>query len=735
MSFATIEEARKIMNYYAIASRRGLKIEKVDRSRARYVCQVGCPCKCNISQDKKGASGFSIKNLISEHTCFPCYKNSRADSKTLAQYFKSKLQRDPKYTVKEMREELSTDFDLHVTKSKVKRTKVMILEKLDGSFMDDFNKLEAYGAELKKSNPGTDVEINISKDAFEQGIRKFLRMYICFNALKVGWKSGLRPLIGLDGTFLKDRIKGQVLVAVGQDSMNQFYPIAWAVVDKETTRTWSWFVELLKRSFDLKDGSGVPFISDMQKGLLDAMSNVLPAAHQRFCVRHIESNCLKKWRSGEMKKLMWWCAWSTYDEEFKDQLNRLGKLDADVAKDLISKPPRAWCRAYFDTQCKNTMVFNNFTESFNAWILEARGMPIIKMLEEIRIKVMTRLAENEDKVRHWKTEHSPQCMKLYNDYRAIAHGCTVNFNGDYGYEVSEADDRHTVNLEHIRCTCRLWDLSGIPCPHAINAFMHKKVVPKTQIHWFYSKEAYLLTYKHKMQLVRGIQFWNVDPTHAMEPPDMIKMIGRPTKKRDRTTDEARKRKGEWSSSRKGSIMTCSNCGEQNHNARGCYKAKGAEQISKKGKGKEKIGETSTETQQSSHASRSNSYEPEFGTQPSQQSAFQTQFDTQQSTTYGPDIGDDEDPILRQKTISEADILLAMRKSRMTPSTGGRRIQFTGDATGVSTPTNLPYSPTKITWRGKEVVTSNQLLNDARKKRIKIMARKGQGEPAPDSSEI
>jgi len=99
------------------------------------------------------------------------------------------------------------------------------------------------------------------------------------------------------------------------------------------------------------------------------------------------------------------------------------------------------------------------------------------------------------------------------------------------------------------------------------------------------------------------------------------------------------------------------------------------------------------------------------------------------------VTDNEDPILRPKTISEVDTLLAMRKSRMTPSTGGRRIQFTRDATGVSTPTNLPYSPTKIAWQGKEAVTCNQLLNDARKKRIKMMARKGQGEPAPDSSEI
>ena len=156
---------------------------------------------------------------------------------------------------------------------------------------------------------------------------------------------------------------------------------------------------------------------------------------------------------------------------------------------------------------------------------------------------MTRLAENEAKVRHWKTGYNPQCMKLYSDYRAIAHGCTVNFNGDHSYEVSVDDDRHTVNLEHTRCTCRLWDLSGIPCPHAINVFLHKKVVPETQIHWFYSKEAYLLAYKHKIQPVRRIQFWNVDPAHAMEPPDMIKTIERPKKKRDRKTDEARKRKG------------------------------------------------------------------------------------------------------------------------------------------------------------------------------------------------
>lgn len=123
------------------------------------------------------------------------------------------------------------------------------------------------------------------------------------------------------------------------------------------------------------------------KGLLNAVTNVCPKANHRWCVRHIEANWSKNYRSAELKKLLWWCAWSTYEEEFKDQLTKMGELNKKAAKALVSYPPEKWCRAYFDTKCKNFMIDNNFTESFNSWIVEARQKPIIKMLEEIRVKV------------------------------------------------------------------------------------------------------------------------------------------------------------------------------------------------------------------------------------------------------------------------------------------------------------------------------------------------------------
>nr|XP_009778946.1 PREDICTED: uncharacterized protein LOC104228217 [Nicotiana sylvestris] len=73
-----------------------------------------------------------------------------------------------------------------------------------------------------------------------------------------------------------------------------------------------------------------------------------------------------------------------------------------------------------------------------------------------------------------------------------------------------------------------------------------------------------------------------------------------------------------------------------------------------------------------------------------------------------DGDDDEDPDLRPVVISEAWTMLQQRKLHQKP-TGTRKISFKGDGTGINLPTNLPYSPKKVTWKGKAAVTSNQLI--------------------------
>ena len=66
---------------------------------------------------------------------------------------------------------------------------------------------------------------------------KFGRMYVSLAAMKKGFLEGCRPIIGIDGCFLKGPFKGQLLSAIGRDE-NNMYTIAFAVVEAEVKDNW-----------------------------------------------------------------------------------------------------------------------------------------------------------------------------------------------------------------------------------------------------------------------------------------------------------------------------------------------------------------------------------------------------------------------------------------------------------------------------------------------------------------
>ncbi|KAK6783898.1 hypothetical protein RDI58_017352 [Solanum bulbocastanum] len=171
MTFKDLNEARKIVNLYSLDNSKPIVVEKSDRTRLRYKCMIGYPFVLFISQDGKGP-GFKVKTLKINHNCDDAFKNPRACTSTLAQYFKSKLQNNPQYKLKDIRKDLKDQFNLNVSTFKLKRAKRMALQKLQGSFLDNFNRIEAYANELRLSNPGSDIVINLSKDALEQGKKK-----------------------------------------------------------------------------------------------------------------------------------------------------------------------------------------------------------------------------------------------------------------------------------------------------------------------------------------------------------------------------------------------------------------------------------------------------------------------------------------------------------------------------------------------------------------------------------
>ena len=76
-------------------------------------------------------------------------------------------------------------WNLNVSYQKCKRARKIIREELDGSYVDEFAKLQAYCNELRVTDPGTEAYVNLSRDELENDRKVFKRMYVCFNAAKV----------------------------------------------------------------------------------------------------------------------------------------------------------------------------------------------------------------------------------------------------------------------------------------------------------------------------------------------------------------------------------------------------------------------------------------------------------------------------------------------------------------------------------------------------------------------
>uniref|UniRef100_A0A3Q7J995 Transposase MuDR plant domain-containing protein n=1 Tax=Solanum lycopersicum TaxID=4081 RepID=A0A3Q7J995_SOLLC len=181
MTFSNLKEAKQVIDFYAVPNKRDIRVKRSDKGRVTYCCVLNCPFRFSIYKYGRD-QGFKIKTLNQEHTCYETYENRRAKAGILSQYFKKKVQNNPTFKIKDMKEHLESILDLDVNESKLKRVKRLVLDKLDGSYADDYNKLEAYAYELRMSNPGTDVVINLSRDAMEEGIqgrleRRFATFY------------------------------------------------------------------------------------------------------------------------------------------------------------------------------------------------------------------------------------------------------------------------------------------------------------------------------------------------------------------------------------------------------------------------------------------------------------------------------------------------------------------------------------------------------------------------------
>ncbi|KAE8777233.1 WD repeat-containing protein 43 [Hordeum vulgare] len=177
------------------------------------------------------------------------------------------------------------------------------------------------------------------------------------------------------------------------------YPLEFAIVGQEDTQSWCWFLHQLKICLGGETGQFGPYtiMSDRQKGLLNAVNQVFPNSHQRFCLRHLYANFQNAgFRGEDLKKYMDNASYAYNEHKFELAMDHMKKESEKAWKWLSEIPKKNWARHAFDTNCKTDLVVNNLSEVFNKYILDVRKKSIRTMCDGIKDKMMVRWHRNRE---------------------------------------------------------------------------------------------------------------------------------------------------------------------------------------------------------------------------------------------------------------------------------------------------------------------------------------------------
>ncbi|XP_073355273.1 uncharacterized protein [Aegilops tauschii subsp. strangulata] len=252
-----------------------------------------------------------------EHTCPASGENTKVITKWLSKAVEPSLRADPRAHVDALIKNSKVKFSVDVSKSAAYRARRKAMKVVQGDQKEQYYRLRDYLQAVIDTNPGSRCIIITFEDPENPApTPRFKYMFYCLHASKQGFLNGCRPFIGksttafcskylvdkfmvanlgmdagLDGCFIKLTTGQQILAATGRDGNNNIYPIAFGVVDKEDSESWTWFLTQLRCCI----GSGSKFgtytiISDRQK---------------RYCLRHIYANFQSAgFRGAELKKLV-----------------------------------------------------------------------------------------------------------------------------------------------------------------------------------------------------------------------------------------------------------------------------------------------------------------------------------------------------------------------------------------------------------------------------------------------
>jgi hypothetical protein len=261
LEFASLQEFKTAIRDWTIMNQRQNKYLKNDKVRVRIGCRGNCGFLAFASKVGNKQT-YRLKTYSGPHTCPRVTNNKTANSKWISKTVAKRMATSDNVKLREIVHEIRSTYSVGITMNRAWRGKKIAKEIVDGDAAKQYSLLWRYSEELRRVNEGNTCKINVNRIG-STIVPRFGSFYFSLDGIKKGFVTTCRPFIGVDGCHLKTKYGGTLLIAVGRDPNDQYFPLAFGVCETETKESWRWFLTLLME--DIGQEKRWVFISDQQK--------------------------------------------------------------------------------------------------------------------------------------------------------------------------------------------------------------------------------------------------------------------------------------------------------------------------------------------------------------------------------------------------------------------------------------------------------------------------------------
>ncbi|RYQ89318.1 hypothetical protein Ahy_B09g096028 isoform I [Arachis hypogaea] len=430
-----------------------------------------------------------IRRYNGSHTCTRAtisQDHSKLDSITIAEAIKPLVEADPSIKVKSVIAEVQSKFNYTVSYRKAWLAKQRAVEKIFGGWEASYEALPIWMEAMCHKEPSAVVH---------------------FETMPAYQGDDL-----VDGTHLYGKYKGCLLVAVSQDGNNNIALIAFAIVEGETSDA----------SVERSNGAWSP-----------------PRAFHMFCIRHIESNFLRKFKAPYLQKLVVNIGYSRTVREYEVRYQQLRER-GEAYTNWLNRISREQYALAFDGGYRWGHMTTNLVECINSVLKGARNLPITALVKATFYRLTGNIQVS--------------CFDRQNEV----------------FEVREMTSglEFAVDLRGLRCDCGEFQVDRIPCRHVFACCANQRLDWQLYMHDVYKMDQVRRVYRARFRPLGNPTTWPAYNGPRFIPNPYLRRV---TKGRPRMTRFL----NEMDTRMLRCPRRCTLCGAEGHSRSRCRQAAGS----------------------------------------------------------------------------------------------------------------------------------------------------------------